>query len=112
MEIESLREYCISKPDVTEGLPFGDDTLVFKVSGKIFALTSLSGDLTINLKCDPERAISLREEYPCIRPGYHMNKVHWNTIYVDGTLSDNKIRELIDHSYDLVAKSTKRKRIS
>jgi predicted DNA-binding protein (MmcQ/YjbR family) len=104
MDIESLRDYCISKKDVTESFPFGEDTLVFKTSGKIFALVNLSGDLSINLKCEPSLAIELRERYPSVNPGYHMNKIHWNTILIDGTIIDNEILKWIDHSYDLVSK--------
>ena len=103
MNIETLREYCISKPGATEGFPFGDDTLVFKVGGRMFALANLDGDLRINLKCDPEYSIELRERYPSITPGWHMNKKYWNTVEVDGSLSDSMIRSLIDHSYELVA---------
>ena len=107
MNIETLRDYCISKPEATEGFPFGDDTLVFKVRNKIFALANLEGDLRINLKCDPEYAAELRERHSCIIPGYHMNKKYWNTVLVDGTVSDRLIEGLIDHSYQLVAgKST------
>lgn len=80
MNIEELREYCISKKDVTESFPFDETTLVFKVRGKMFALTDLEGELSINLKCDPDLAIELREKYPAVQPGYHMNKKHWNTI--------------------------------
>jgi predicted DNA-binding protein (MmcQ/YjbR family) len=105
MNIESLREYCISKNDVTESLPFGDDTLVFKRAGKIFVLANLDGELTINLKCDPARAIELREKYASVIPGYHMNKKHWNTVLADGSVPDKEIFEWIDHSYDLVFNS-------
>ena len=104
MNIESLREYCISKKDVTECLPFGDDTLVFKVGGKIFALANLDGEPTVNLKCDPLLAIELRERYSSVIPGYHMNKKHWNTILIDGTIPDKEIFSWIDHSYNLVSK--------
>jgi len=105
MNIESLREYCLSKPNVEEGLPFGPDVLVFKVGGKIFLLLSLNDEpLQFNVKCDPEVAIELREEYSCVLPGYHMNKKHWNTIVVDGSVSSKLLKEWIDHSYDLVAK--------
>ena len=103
MNIESLRDYCISKPGATEGFPFGDDTLVFKVKGKIFALANLDGDLSVNLKCDPDRAIALREHYSSVIPGYHMNKKYWNTIYIDGTIPDKEVYSWIDHSYELVA---------
>ena len=103
MNIESLREYCIAKTGSTESFPFGEDTLVFKVNKKIFALVNLDGDLTINLKCDPAYAIELRERHPSVTPGYHMNKKHWNTIYLDGTVPDKEVFSWIDHSYDLIA---------
>jgi predicted DNA-binding protein (MmcQ/YjbR family) len=103
MDIESLRDYCLSKKDVTEGLPFGDDTLVFKRNGKIFALVNLEGDLSINLKCEPSLALELRERYSSVIPGYHMNKIHWNTVYLDGTIPDRMVFEWIDHSYERVA---------
>jgi predicted DNA-binding protein (MmcQ/YjbR family) len=102
MTVESLREYFLKKPGTEECLPFDDTTLVFKVGGKMFGLLSLDGDLSINLKCDPEIAIGLREEYPAVTPGYHMNKVHWNSVQVDGTIPAKKIEEWIDHSYQLV----------
>ena len=103
MNIEILREYCISKKNVTESLPFGDDTLVFKTEGRIFALVNLEGDLSINLKCNPALAIELRERYSSVTPGYHMNKKHWNTIYIDGSVPDKEIFSWVDHSYDLVS---------
>jgi predicted DNA-binding protein (MmcQ/YjbR family) len=102
MNIEILREYCISKKNVTESFPFGDDTLVFKTEGRIFALVNLEGDLSINLKCNPAQAIELRERYSSVIPGYHMNKKHWNTIYIDGSVPDKEVFSWIDHSYDLV----------
>lgn len=102
MNIEEFREYCIQKPGVTEEFPFDEETLVFKVMGKMFALTNLVGDWNLALKCDPEWAIELREQFSAIRPGYHMNKVHWNTVAMDGSLSQKLILELIDHSYQLV----------
>lgn len=102
MNIEEFREYCIQKPGVTEEFPFDEETLVFKVMGKMFALTNLVGDWNLALKCDPEWAIELREQFPAIRPGYHMNKVHWNTVAMDGSLSQKLILESIDHSYQLV----------
>jgi len=105
MNIEELREYCLVKKGVTEDMPFGDDTLVFRVMDKIFLLTNLEGELRINLKCDPTRAIELREEYPAIIPGYHMNKQHWNTLVMDGSLNRILVFLLIDHSYDLVVES-------
>ena len=102
MNIEDLRAYCVSKKGVTEEFPFGEDTLVFKVMGKIFALTGLEGERSINLKCAPEMAVDLRERYPCVLPGYHMNKKHWNTVLIDGSVPNQLIRDWIDHSYDLV----------
>lgn len=105
MDIEAFREYCLAKPGVEETLPFGPDTLVFKVMGKMFALTGLDDDeFTVNLKCDPARAQELREHYAEVRPGYHMNKKHWNTVHFEGDLDKDFLRELIDHSYDLVVK--------
>ena len=105
MDIEQLREYCISKADTEEALPFGPDTLVYKVNSKVFLLTGLdSHPLRFNVKCDPDKAIELREEYPDnVLPGYHMNKKHWNTIIVDGRLSAKQLKEMIDESYALVA---------
>lgn len=112
MDIESLREYCLSKPNVKETLPFGPNTLVYKVNGKIFLITGLDSEqLSFNVKCEPDLAIELREQFACVQPGYHMNKKHWNTIVVDGSVSVKKLREWIDHSYELVtSKSIKRKR--
>lgn len=108
MNVEEIRDYAIAKPDAEEGFPFGESTLVFKVKGKIFLLLSLEAEpLQFNAKCDPERAMELREQYEAVLPGYHMNKKHWNTIIVDGTLSNKQLRELIDHSYELVAKVKK-----
>lgn len=104
MNIEEFREYCLSKDRVTESFPFDETTLVFKVFDKMFALTDLEGEFTVNLKCDPEKAIELREIYSCVISGYHMNKKHWNTIIVDGSISDDLIREWIDESYALVAR--------
>lgn len=104
MDIETLREYCLGKRGAREGMPFGEDVLVFYVLNKIFALIALERfPLAVNLKCEPARAIELREEYACVQPAYHMNKKHWNTIILDGELTDAKMCELIDHSYDLVA---------
>lgn len=104
MNIDQIREYCLKKKSVTEEFPFDEETLVFKVTGKIFLLASLdSVPLQINLKCDPEKAIELREKYEAVQPGYHMNKKHWNTIIIDGSVSAIRIREWIDDSYDLVA---------
>jgi predicted DNA-binding protein (MmcQ/YjbR family) len=109
MNIESLREYCLSKPGAEETLPFGPDTLVYKVNGKIFLLTGLDEEqLSFNVKCDPDKAIELREEFPCVLPGYHMNKKHWNTILVDGSVSSKQLKEWIDHSYELVTVKKKK----
>src|SRR4051812_19916155 len=104
MNAEDIRSYCIMKEGVTEGFPFDEHTLVFKVKDKIFLLLSLTDDtMQFNVKCDPARALELREEYDCIIPGYHMNKKHWNTVICEPALSKKLIRELIDHSYELVA---------
>lgn len=105
MDFEAIRAYCLTKKGVEEGFPFDETTLVIKVGGKIFVLMNLDGDPSMNLKCDPDRAIELREENPAIIPGYHMNKKHWNTVILDGSLSKKLILEMIDHSYDLVLKS-------
>lgn len=102
MNIETIRDYCISKKEVTESFPFGDDTLVFKTKGKIFAMGNLEGELRLNLKCDPVLAIELREKYSSVLPGYHMNKKHWNTLVIDGSVPDKLILSWIDNSYDLV----------
>jgi predicted DNA-binding protein (MmcQ/YjbR family) len=110
MDIESLRQYCLSKKGVLEDFPFGETTLVFKVGGKIFLLTNLfQTPLQFNAKADPEKIPDLRERYDSIRPGYHMNKQHWNTITIDGGLSEKMIRELIDESYRLVFASLSQK---
>ncbi|MFK7048355.1 hypothetical protein FLACOL_01241 [Flavobacterium columnare] len=113
MNIEQLYDFCLSKKGVTEHFPFDQDILVFKVGGKIFCLTSLNewekGSPSLNLKCDPEKAQQLRAEYNAIRPGYHMNKKHWNTIKYKDDVSDKMIVELINHSYDLVFKSLTQK---
>jgi predicted DNA-binding protein (MmcQ/YjbR family) len=102
MDIETLREYCLQKPGVSESFPFDQDTLVFKVGGKMFLLINLQNPSGFNAKCDPERAIALREEYSEITPGYHMSKVHWNTVSMTGRLTTGQVMELIDHSYALV----------
>ena len=100
--IEELRGYCLAKSQVTESFPFNESTLVFKVHGKIFALLALEKDpLRINLKCKPEKALLLREEFWQVTPGYHSNKKHWNTIILDG-LSLRQVHEWIDHSYQLI----------
>ena len=105
MNTEDIRDYCLSKPGVEETLPFGPDTLVYKVNDKMFLLIGLdSEDIRFNVKCDPDKAQELREEYACVLPGYHMNKKHWNTIVVDGSVSSKLLKEWIDDSYTLVAK--------
>jgi predicted DNA-binding protein (MmcQ/YjbR family) len=113
MNLETYYEYCLSKKGVTEHFPFDENTLVFKVGGKMFALSSLSqwekDEPSVNLKCDPDRAQELRAQYDDIKPGYHMSKIHWNTILVNASVSDSLIKELIDHSYDLVFKSLTKK---
>ena len=106
MDIESLRDYCLSKPAVEETLPFGPDTLVYKVGGKVFLICPLADEsFRFSIKCDPEKAIELRERYDCVQPGYHLNKKHWNTIYVDGTVSNSVLKEWINDSYDLIVDS-------
>jgi len=110
MHIETLREYCISKPHVNEKFPFDETTLVFYVAEKMFALVPLDDlETKVNLKCDPERSAELREKYPQIKPGFHMSKLHWNTVNLEG-LSDDFIRELIDHSYEMVIRGFSRKK--
>ena len=108
MDLDLLREYCLSKAGTTEELPFGPDTLVFKVMGKMFALTDVDRFTSINLKCEPEKAIELREQYPGVKAGYHMNKKHWNTVYFENGLPDKFLIELIDHSYDLIVSKLKK----
>lgn len=106
MDIITYRDYCLNKKGVTEETPFGPDTLVFKVMGKMFSASSLTAEeFRCNVKCDPTYAKELRNEYPDIIPGWHMNKKHWNTLYCERELDDKMIKELIDHSYDLVCKS-------
>ncbi len=110
MNIEALQEYCLSKKGVEETLPFGPDTLVYKVGGKVFLLTGLNEEtLQFNVKCDPEKAVELREQYSCVTPGYHMNKKHWNTVVVDGSVPYRLLKEWIDHSYELVVESLPKK---
>lgn len=110
MDVIELREYCLAKAYVTESFPFGPGVLVFKVAGKMFGLINVDNeDPSVNLKCDPERAIELRERHPEIAPGYHMNKKMWNTVSLYGTLSDAFLRELIDHSYTLIVESLPKK---
>jgi predicted DNA-binding protein (MmcQ/YjbR family) len=105
MDLGSFREYCLGKPGAGEDMPFGEDVLVFKVGGKMFALASLDEvPVTVNLKCDPDLALELRDRYEQVRSGYHMNKKHWNTVEIDSGISATELRRMIDHSYDLVVK--------
>lgn len=109
MNIEDIRTYCLEKKAVTEGLPFGDDTLVFKVAGKMFLLANLEGPLSINIKASPEEVIDLIERYPEARPGYHMNKKHWISVDIDNDSDLPRIQSWIDRSYELVVSSLPRK---
>ncbi len=111
MDIDIIRNYCLNKKaNVTEDMPFGGDVLVFRVRGKIFVLTRLMArPLSINLKCDPAKAIELREQYESVLPGYHMNKKYWNTVILDGTVPVKEVFAMIDHSYDEVLKGSKNK---
>lgn len=109
MNIESFRDYCLAKPGVTEGFPFDDKVLVFKVMGKLFALTDVDGFESINLKCEPEYAIELRETFQAVKPGYHMSKKHWNTVATQSDVPDKLLLEMIDQSYNLVVKSLTKK---
>ena len=113
MNIQQLYEYCLSKKGVTEHFPFDNDTLVFKVGGKMFCLTSLKkwedGNPSLNLKCNPIQAIELRAQFEAIQPGYHMSKVHWNTVFLNQDVVDKKVCHLINHSYELVFSSLPKK---
>jgi predicted DNA-binding protein (MmcQ/YjbR family) len=105
MDVAQFREYCLSKPGATESTPFGPDVLVLKVGGKIFALAALAEvPARVNLKCDPDLALELRDRYEQVTPGYHMNKKHWNTIEIENGIPDTELRKMIDHSYELVVK--------
>src|SRR5437773_2012991 len=106
MNLEEFRDYCLSKIAASESMPFGEGILVFKVAGKLFALAALDEiPVTVNLKCDPDLALELRDHYEQVRPGYHMNKKHWNTVEIDSGISETELCKMIDHSYDLVVKS-------
>ena len=109
MNIEDFYNYCLEKPFVKETFPFGEDTLVLKVKNKMFALCDINKFTFVNLKCNPERAIQLREEYEGVQPGYHMSKVHWNSVYRDMDVPDKLFYELIDHSFELIVKSLPKK---
>ena len=109
MDLEQFREYCLSKVAATESTPFGEDVLVFKVAGKIFALAALDEiPATVNLKCDPDVALELRDRYQQVQPGYHMNKKHWNTVEIDSGVSEAELRKMVEHSYDLVVRALPR----
>jgi predicted DNA-binding protein (MmcQ/YjbR family) len=106
MDLVQFREYCLKKPHAAESTPFGPNVLVFKVGGKMFALAALDEmPAAVNLKCDPDLALDLRDRYEQVTPGYHMNKKHWNTVEIDAGIPDAELRQMIEHSYDLVAKS-------
>lgn len=110
MTLETFHSYCMAKPGVEETFPFNESTLVFKVMGKMFALCGLDREaFEINLKCDPDWGVELREQYPDIQPGYHMSKIHWNTVLVEGDVPEKLLLQLIDHSYDLVVKGLTKK---
>lgn len=109
MHIEEFREYCLKKKGITEESPFGPDVLVYKVMGKMFALCGIDDFNYINLKCDPDKAIDLREEYEAIQPGYHMNKKLWNSVYVNQNVADEMVYDLINHSYELIVASLTKK---
>lgn len=109
MFIDEFRTYCLAKPGVTESTPFGPDTLVFKVMNKMFAVTGIDDFEFINLKSTPEKSIELRETHEGIKPGWHMNKTHWNSVFTDGSISDHMIRELTDESYDIIVASLPKK---
>jgi len=109
LNIEELRDYCLDKPAVTEGFPFGEETLVFKVAGKLFMLIGLENADRFNVKCDPELAQELRERHPEVQPGYHMNKKMWNTVYLNGALTRKQVLDMIDHSYNEVVKGLPKK---
>ncbi len=110
MDLERFREYCLAQRGATEDTPFGDAVLVFKIAGKMFALAALNQiPTTVNLKCDPDLALELRDRYEQVRPGYHMNKKHWNTVELDSGIPEAELRKMIDHSYELVVKSLPKK---
>lgn len=109
MNIEELREYCLTKKGVTKSFPFDETTLVFKVAGKMFCLTDLVDDFAVALKNDPEKNMELRQRFPSVRPGYHMNKQHWNTVSIDGSISDKMLKQLIDESYRIIVNKLPKK---
>ena len=109
MKLEAFTKYCLSKPFVTKDFPFGEETICFMLAGKIFSITSYNVPLKVNLKCDPEEAVELRERYEEVQPGYHMNKKHWNTVDFEGSISDSELRRMVDNSYDLIVSSLSKK---
>jgi predicted DNA-binding protein (MmcQ/YjbR family) len=112
MDLADFREYCLTKPGASEEIPFGPDVLVFKVHGKIFALAALDEvPPTVNLKCDPDLALDLRDRYEQVRPGYHMNKKHWNTVEIETGIPDVELRKMIDHSYNLVIEKSPKSKV-
>ena len=111
MDIEAFRDYCLSRKGTTEEFPFDEEVLTFKVMGKVFALTGINAQpFRVNLKCDPEKAVELREQYESVEPGFHMNKKHWNTVYFEsGEIPENELLWQVDHSYDMVLQSMTKK---
>ncbi|MEN8194627.1 MAG: MmcQ/YjbR family DNA-binding protein [Bacteroidota bacterium] len=109
MDIENLRKYCLNKTGTSESLPFDETTLVFKVMSKIYCLLNMQPPFSINLKCDPEKAVELREQFDEVQPGYHMNKKHWNTIFLNGEIKDSQITQWINDSYNLVVTGLSKK---
>ena len=110
MNHKEIINYALSKPGATEDYPFGEDVLVVKIAGKMFLLISIKDGLThVNLKCDPELALVLRQQYDSVIEGYHMNKKHWNTVIIDDSIPNKEIKEMIDHSYDLVFSKLRKK---
>ncbi|MGB3617203.1 MAG: MmcQ/YjbR family DNA-binding protein [Catalinimonas sp.] len=105
MYTDDLRRFCLALPGTTESMPFGQDTLVFKVGGKMYALVDVETCASVNVKCEPERAVELRDRFEAVRPGYHMNKRHWNTIAFGADLSDREVLHWVRHSYDLIVSS-------
>lgn len=109
MDLEAVRKYCLKKKGVSETFPFGEDTPVYKVAGKMFILATMTYPVSINIKCDPEKAVELREEYDAVTPGYHMSKLHWNTVSLDNSIPDKLIFSWIDDSYNLVVERLPKK---
>lgn len=109
MNIEDLRDFCLSFPSVEESFPFDESTIVFKVKGKVFCLTNIDNFELVNVKCNPEKALELREQFDAVIPGYHMNKKHWNSLLMDGSLSVDFIKEGITHSYELIVAALPKK---